>query len=495
MASGEVSDASEGGELLFCGATDWALIGRTDSKKKNEERAAKFPNLPGPHRIAALEGVKITFVASGCASCHCIAIDEAGRVFTWGRNENGQLGHGDRRQRNVPTLVAGLSKYKVVRAAAGRHHTVVVTSSGQSLAFGSNKHGQLGIGHLKNEAELSPQMCLVAGATDVACGAEFTVWLSNLPGASILSAGLPQYGQLGHGTDHEYNAKAGSVQLMYEAQPSPRAIGALSHKNIVKVSCGNNHSVAVDAEGFVYSWGFGGHGRLGHKEQKDEFVPRQIEQFQKYNLAKDNPALACGASFSLCTGGGGQLYWWGKVKQTGENIMYPKPFADLSGWNIRSLDAGNTSSAAAADDSCITWGTAIYGELGYGPTGPKSSAAAKKVDALNGLHTIKVACGVGHTLIVVDRSKPEDAAKIDKLPVFEIEEEEVEEEEEEAPTKAGGKRKGPPAKSPATKKAAAEPKTKAKAKPEPKKNPAKAKAEKPAPAKKGAANRGPAKGK
>lgn len=42
-----------------------------------------------------------------------------------------------------------------------------------------------------------------------------------------------------------------------------------------------------------------------------------------------------------------------------------------SGWNIRSLDCGNTSSIAAAEDSCISWGTGVYGELGYGPTGPK----------------------------------------------------------------------------------------------------------------------------
>jgi alpha-tubulin suppressor-like RCC1 family protein len=33
-------------------------------------------------------------VCGGSASAHCMAIAEDGRVFTWGRNENGQLGHG-----------------------------------------------------------------------------------------------------------------------------------------------------------------------------------------------------------------------------------------------------------------------------------------------------------------------------------------------------------------------------------------------------------------
>lgn len=47
------------------------------------------------------------------------------------------------------------------------------------------------------------------------------------------------------------------------------------------------------------------------------------------------------------------------------------PLTLCSGWNVRSMDCGSTSSCVAADNSCITWGTAQYGELGYGPTGPK----------------------------------------------------------------------------------------------------------------------------
>lgn len=41
-------------------------------------------------------------------------------------------------------------RYKIVRAGSGRNHTVVVTEDGQSLAFGWNKHGQLGSGSVRN---------------------------------------------------------------------------------------------------------------------------------------------------------------------------------------------------------------------------------------------------------------------------------------------------------------------------------------------------------
>ena len=83
------------------------------------------------------------------------------------------------------------------------------------------------------------------------------------------TAGLPQYGQLGHGTNNEvslgipketrfwifiplmfvsflqYNSKDSSVKLVYEPQSRPRAIAAFSGKTVVKVACGTNHTGSV----------------------------------------------------------------------------------------------------------------------------------------------------------------------------------------------------------------------------------------------------------
>lgn len=41
-------------------------------------------------------------------------------------------------------------RFKLIKAGSGRSHTVVVSEDGQSLAFGWNKHGQLGSGSVKN---------------------------------------------------------------------------------------------------------------------------------------------------------------------------------------------------------------------------------------------------------------------------------------------------------------------------------------------------------
>ncbi|KAM0945504.1 putative regulator of chromosome condensation 1/beta-lactamase-inhibitor protein II [Dioscorea sansibarensis] len=397
------------GELLYCGGANWDSMGRKTS-------AQAGMNLVSPTRLRPLIGVDIRFVASGCTSCHCVALDVEGRCYTWGRNE-GQLGHGDTRLRSLPTIVSQLSKYRIVTAGAGRNHTVVVTDDGKSYSFGWNKHGQLGSGSLRNEIEPSPVLCQVSQVTNAVCGADFTVWLSSVEGSSILTAGLPQYGQLGHGTDNEYNVKDSSVKLAYEAQPRPRAIAAFSQKIIVKVACGTNHTVAVDSSGFVYTWGFGGYGRLGHREQKDEWVPRLVEVFQKRNVLPPNAVVSAGSVNSACTAGGGQLYMWGKLKTTGDDWMYPKPVMDLSGWNIRCMDSGNMHHVIGADDACISWGHAQYGELGYGPRGPKSSANPKKVEILDHMHVMSVACGLGLSVIVVDRAKAGD--RLEQLEIYE----------------------------------------------------------------------------
>uniref|UniRef100_A0A2N9EDV3 Regulator of chromosome condensation 1/beta-lactamase-inhibitor protein II n=1 Tax=Fagus sylvatica TaxID=28930 RepID=A0A2N9EDV3_FAGSY len=268
-------EKEKSGELLFCGATCWDTIGR---RKGNVEG-----NLVSPTRLRPLRG---------------------------------QLGHGDTIQRDRPTVVSELLK-----AASGRAHTVVVTEDGLSLSFGWNKHGQLGSGSVRNEIESSPVRCLVSEVKNLACGADFTVWLSSVEGASILTAGLPQYGQLGHGTDSEYNTKDSSVRLAYEAQPRPKAIASLAGETIVKVACGTNHTVAVDSNGFVYT--------LGHREQKDEWLPRRVDIFQRHNTLPPDAVLSAGSVNSACTAAGGQLYMWGKIKTTGDDWMYPKPLMDL----------------------------------------------------------------------------------------------------------------------------------------------------------------------
>ncbi|DBA81433.1 TPA: hypothetical protein ACH3X1_007220 [Trebouxia sp. C0004] len=390
MASEVEKEEWTGGEVLFAGGTDWAKIARGGSSKKQTdqekmaeaERKQLYPDQLAPVRLKSLVGVKVMFVAAGSGACHSIIGDAAGKCYTWGRNERGQLGHGDLLQRNVPTIVKKLSGKKVIAGAGGKHHSAVVTNDGESYTFGSNLYGQCGTGSLKSKDKVEA-----------------------------------------------------SVKLMYAPQPQPRQIQALSQFTVTKVACGQNHTLALTQEGQAFSWGNGGYGRLGHVKQQDEFKPRNIETFnQRVPVAPDVAACSTTATFCVVQVGG-QVYACGKWKSSGDNTMYPKAFMDLQGWNIRHMAAGATHYAVAADQSTITWGQAGNGELGYGPSGKKSSANPDKVYALEGVHTHQVACGIGHTLFLV---KP-GSKQVEDLEVYEpaVAEEEALPEPEAAPAAKG----------------------------------------------------------
>ena len=52
-----------------------------------------------------------------------------------------------------------------------------------------------------------------------------------------------------------FDCAAASVKIMYEPQPTPRKISALSEKTIRAVACGHNHTLALDTEQAAYTWG------------------------------------------------------------------------------------------------------------------------------------------------------------------------------------------------------------------------------------------------
>lgn len=351
------------------------------------------------------------FIAAGSASCHSVAIDDSGRCYVWGRNEKGQLGLGDQLNRNIPTLLEALKDEQIVFASCGRHHTVFINDKGESFACGLNSYGQCGTGTVKKvkggeDAILTPQKCQIYNASRVCCGAEFTIWLCD---GALFSAGLPQYGQLGHGTDNQYNASDSSVKMVFEPQPVPTKIQALAEKKVTQLACGHNHSIAVCSDGGVWTWGFGGYGRLGHKVQQDEFKPRLVETLTGRLRVPEDAIVAAGATSTFCSIVGGQLFAWGKLKNSGDNLMYPTPYMELAGWEIRSFSCGATTFGCAAtfdgEKSTITWGaTSGFGELGYGEGGKKSSANPDKCMALEGAICYQVSMGVGHSLFLVDSS-------------------------------------------------------------------------------------------
>ena len=73
---------------------------------------------------------------------------EASEVYTWGSNTHGQLGLGYCSSQCVatPKLVDCLSCLPVRQVVAGAYHNLLVTPSGSVYAWGANTRGQLGLG-------------------------------------------------------------------------------------------------------------------------------------------------------------------------------------------------------------------------------------------------------------------------------------------------------------------------------------------------------------
>jgi len=170
---------------------------------------------------------------------HCMALEKddpfepnyKGRVYTWGSNGQGygnyqdpcsiggRLGNGTYVDSNTPVLVlAGEQNPSdpnsylehIVAIAAGEGHSLALDNNGNVYAWGDNQFGQLGNG-------------------------------TNDPCTTPVKVVGPD---INHNGTHEPNE------------------GYL--ENIVAISSGHWHCIAVDAEGTIWTWGKGAGGRLGN---------------------------------------------------------------------------------------------------------------------------------------------------------------------------------------------------------------------------------------
>jgi alpha-tubulin suppressor-like RCC1 family protein len=98
-----------------------------------------------------LSGKTITQVAAG--KYHSIALASDGTVYTWGRNNEGELGNGNNTNSNVPVAVVTsgvLSGKTITQVAAGKYHSIALASDGTVYTWGRNNEGELGNGDNTN---------------------------------------------------------------------------------------------------------------------------------------------------------------------------------------------------------------------------------------------------------------------------------------------------------------------------------------------------------
>lgn len=81
-----------------------------------------------PTYVDSLRGVGVRQIA--CGSGHTVVLSTEGEVLTWGRGDDGRLGHGDNGWKYVPRITQALAGQVVVQVTCGSYHTAAVTGNG-----------------------------------------------------------------------------------------------------------------------------------------------------------------------------------------------------------------------------------------------------------------------------------------------------------------------------------------------------------------------------
>ncbi|GLH06927.1 Probable E3 ubiquitin-protein ligase HERC2 [Gryllus bimaculatus] len=145
-----------------------------------------------PLKIESLAGLGVIKVE--CGSQFSVALTRSGSVYTWGKGDYHRLGHGTDDHVRRPRKVAALQGKKIVCIATGSLHCVACSDQGEVFTWGDNDEGQLGDG--STNAIQRPRLVVALQAkkiTQVACGSAHTLaWSTNKPAsASRLPAGAP----------------------------------------------------------------------------------------------------------------------------------------------------------------------------------------------------------------------------------------------------------------------------------------------------------------
>jgi alpha-tubulin suppressor-like RCC1 family protein len=344
-----------------------------------------------------------TAVAAGAV--HSLALCVDGTVWTWGQNERGQLGDATTNDRSLPAPVLEPAVWQedqvveyrpidgVIAVAGGSRHSLALQADGTVLSWGANGHGQLGngtttdlatpgvVGKSKG-APLRDVIAIGAGhASSVALRADGTVW----------TWGSNENGELGDGTRENRHLP---VQV-----PVTR---------VVAVAARGTHMLALVGDGSVRAWGSNSHGELGDNTATARVSPVYVKGHAAAGALTDVIAIACGVGFSLALGADGRVWSWGhnNENQLGDGTTHtrltPVRVSTESGalTGITTIAAGANHALALEGGAARVygWGWNNAGRLGDGTT--IDHPLAVPVTDKHQFGIVAIAAGLAHSLLI-----------------------------------------------------------------------------------------------
>jgi len=207
-------------------------------------------------------------VRVACGYEHSLVVTEDQEVFGFGRNDNAQLGIGETGNgHNTPVRVAALCGKGIKLLTCGAHFTICTTESGDVFGHGANRHGQLGLGHCKEQVvpvEI-PLLC-GKGATVISCGGYHSLVATKR--GDLFAFGKNERGQLGLGD--------------LAQRVTPEKVLELCGREITNIAAGFRHSIVATGDKDVY--GFGNNRFVTNSNSRaatlsqtaDRLIPRQV---------------------------------------------------------------------------------------------------------------------------------------------------------------------------------------------------------------------------
>ena len=100
------------------------------------------PRGPTPARVTFPGGVRVR--RASCGYLHTAAVDTEGTLYTWGAGEYNRLGHGNEQDVGAPRAVTALAGRRIAMVSCSPTHTAALTEGGILFTWGQNEQGQLG---------------------------------------------------------------------------------------------------------------------------------------------------------------------------------------------------------------------------------------------------------------------------------------------------------------------------------------------------------------
>lgn len=128
-----------------------------------------------PQKIEKLNNI----IQTSCGNLHSLALTKDGDIYSFGFNNYGQLGLGSYRDKEYkPTLIENL-KNVVQVSCSHSNHSLALTKDGEVFSFGRNQCGQLGLGIDEEACWVPTKIENLKGVVQVSCGVDFSLVLTD----------------------------------------------------------------------------------------------------------------------------------------------------------------------------------------------------------------------------------------------------------------------------------------------------------------------------